>query len=64
MVLLGFFAQWHINLRGLFNAKANLVEQWKYYLTHSYRDKGINSFHKGITPKVNIIAWLEFELAY
>ena len=28
------------------------------------RDKGIHIFPKSISPKVNIIAWLEFELAY
>ena len=27
-------------------------------------DKGIHIFPKGICPKVNIIAWLEFKLAY
>ena len=31
---LGFFVQWHINLCGLFNDKAILVEeQYSYYLT-------------------------------
>ena len=26
-------------------------------------DKGINAFPTGICPKVNMIAWVEFELA-
>ena len=41
----------------LFNAKAILLEEqsW-YYLTHSWEDKGVHSFPKGICPKVNVIA--------
>ena len=27
-------------------------------------DKGVHAFPKGINPKVNVIAQLEFELAY
>ena len=27
-------------------------------------DKGVHTFPKGISPKVNIIVWLEFELFY
>ena len=46
-----------------FNAKAILlVEQSWYYLTHSW--EGVHTFPKGICPKVNVIARLEFELAY
>ena len=43
---LGFSVWWHINLRGLFNAKAILVEekQW-YYSTHSW----------GSTVRMNIV---------
>ena len=49
----------------LFNAKAILLEeQWRYYLTHSWEDKGVHTFPKGICPKVNVIARLEHELAY
>ena len=53
------------NLFRLFNAKAILPEEqlW-YYLTHSWEDKGVHTFPKGIFPKVNVIAWLEYELAY
>ena len=40
-----------------------LDEQW-YYFTHSWEDKGVHSFPKGICPKVNVIARLELELAY
>ena len=36
----------------------------KYYLTHSWEDKGVHTFPKGICPKLNVIARLEYELAY
>ena len=32
--------------------------------THSWEDKGVRTFPKGICPKVIVIARLEFELAY
>ena len=49
----------------LFNAKAILPEEQQgYYLTHSWEDKGVHTFPKGICPKVNVIALLEYELAY
>ena len=35
-----------------------------YYLTDSWEDKEVHTFPKGICPKVNVIARLEFELAY
>ena len=49
----------------LFNAKAIILEEeeW-YYLTHSWEDKGVHTFPKGICSKVNVIARLEFELAF
>ena len=47
----------------LFNAKAILLEE-QCYLTHSWEDKGVHTFPKGICPKVNVIARLEYELAY
>ena len=53
--------QWHINLCRLFKSKAILLD---YYLTHSWEDKGVYIFPKGICPKVNMIAQLEFEYAY
>ena len=34
------------------------------YLTHSWEDKGVHTFPMGICPKVNVIARLEYELAY
>ena len=34
------------------------------YLTLSWEDKGVHTFPKGIRAKVNVIALLEFELAY
>ena len=41
----------------------SLEEQ--YYLTHSWEDKGGgHTFPKSICPKVNVIARLEYELAY
>ena len=54
-----------MNFRRLFNAKATLLEEqlW-YYLTHSWEDKEVHTFPEGIYPKVNVIALLEFELAY
>ena len=59
-----FFVKWYINLCRLFSAKAILLkEQLWYYLTHIWEDKGIN-IPKGICPKVNVIARLEYELAY
>ena len=50
---------------GYLDAKAILLEEqlW-YYLTHSWEDKWAHSFPKAICPKVNVIAWLEFELAF
>ena len=36
----------------------------RYYLTHSWEDKGVHTFPKGICPKVNVIARLQCELAY
>ena len=50
-------------LFGLFNAKAILLEE-QSYLTHSWEDKGVHTFPKGICPKLNVIARLENELAY
>ena len=50
-------------LCGLFNAKAILLEEQQWcYSTHSWEDKGAHTFSKGIRLKVNVIAWMEFEL--
>ena len=51
----GFFTCWQINHRGLFNSQA-ILEKYQYNLNHSWGDKLIS-------PKVNTIARLEFELA-
>ena len=60
-----FLCFWHINCYWLFNAKVTfLEEQLWYYLTHSWEDKRVHTFSKGTCPKVNVIAQLEFELAY
>ena len=49
----------------LFNAKAILLEeQFWYYLTLSWEDKGVHTFPKGICPKMNVLARQEYELAY
>ncbi len=53
---------WHINHCRLFNAKAILLfleEQWWCYLTHSWEDKGVHTFPKGICLKVNIILFTQ-----
>ena len=41
-----------------------LEEQQCFYLTHSWVDKRVHTFPKGICQKMNVIARLEFELAY
>ena len=52
-------------LNELFNAKAILLGKRQcYYLTHSWDDEGVYTFPKGICSKVNVIARLEFELAF
>ena len=61
----GFFVEWHINVCRLFNAKAIHLEELQWcYLTHSWEDKRVHTFPKSICPKVNVIARLEYELAY
>ena len=60
-----FVIYWHIILLGLFNATSILLERQLWYiLTHSLEDMGVHTFLKTIYPKVNVIARLEFELAY
>ena len=49
----------------LFNAKATPIEkQQLYYWTHSWGDKVVHNFPKGISPKVDVIARMWPELAY
>ena len=50
---------------GLFNGKTILVkeQQW-YYLTPSWGIRKLNIFSKGISLKVNVVAWIEFELTH
>ena len=38
-----------------------MENQQCYYLTYSQKDRWFHAFSKGISPKVNVIAWLEFE---
>ena len=57
--LVSFFFNFH----GLYNTEAILVkEQLWYYLTYSWRDKGVHAFPKGL--KVTVTPQLEFELTY
>ena len=63
--LVGFFVKWYINICRLFNAKVILLEEQLWcYLTHSWKDKGVHTFPKGICPKVTVRARVEYELAY
>ena len=49
----------------LYNAKSILVEkQLWYYLTFIWSRKEVDTFHKSISSKVNIIMWMEIELSY
>ena len=41
-----------------------MEEQKWCYLTHSWKDKRVHTFPKGISPKVNVITQLEIELIY
>ena len=62
-----FFVWWHINFLDSFNAQTiPLEKQRRYYLylTHNWEDKSVDTFPKGICPKVKIIVRLEFKLAY
>ena len=57
LVWFSLFVLWHINLCRLSNAKAILLEKQKwYYLTHSWEDKGVHAFPKGICFKLNVAA--------
>ena len=58
----GFFFLKAYQPQGLLNAKDTLIEeQWWDYATHGWVDKRVYSFSKGISPKVNVKVWLEFE---
>ena len=64
MIWLVFSFQWHINFRGLFDAKIILAErQHEYYLIHRLEIGRLIPFSRGISPKVNAKMWLQFELA-
>ena len=52
LVWLGFFVYWHINLRGLFSVKANLLEQQRNYLTHTWVGNEIHT-----SPKIIVQKW-------
>ena len=59
-----------VSLVSLFNGISTFVGYLmpmpfsKNYFTNSWADKEVHTFPKGICPKVNVIARLEFELAY
>ena len=61
----GFFVQWRINFPGLLNVKAIEVEEQLCYSIYRWvGDKNVLLFPKGISPKVNVIVLLYFQLAY
>ena len=46
------------------NTKGILVEEQKWYpFTHSWGDKGVQTFPNSIRPKLNILVQLEIEIA-
>ena len=61
-----FFIHLHINARGLFNAKAIFSEKKSCGIICSMAReiKMFILFPKGMSPKMNALAWPEFELAY
>ena len=55
-----FFILRNINLQGLFIAKGILVKEQQWFnLTHSWENKRVHTFSRGISSKVNAVAWLE-----
>ena len=48
---------------GYLKPKPSLQRTVMDYLTYIWRDKDVHTFSKGICPKVNVIAWLEFKIA-
>ena len=61
-----FFVQMHVNLRGLFDTKSHLCRRTAVILLDQClrRTKGVITFAKRFSAKLNLIAWLEFQLAY
>ena len=65
LIWFGSFFYRHIKFRGLFNVKTIRVEeQLGYYSTHSSRDNWAHAFSTDISPKVNTIVQLDFELDF
>ena len=59
------FVECHINFHGLFNVKAILEKRGEVVLSNlELEDKWVHFFPKDISPKVKVMAWLEFELTY
>ena len=46
------------------NIPNTLSDKNWYYLIHSWRDKEVHTFPKGINPKINIIVWLDYQLIF
>ena len=44
--------------------KTSMEEQLWNYLADSWGDEEVHAFFQGVSPKVNIVARLEFELDY
>ena len=57
--LMSYLPSWNIQAKVI-----RLEEQSWYYLTYSWRNRGVHAFPKSIGPKVSEIAWLEFELTH
>ena len=64
LVWFGFFVEWHIILRGLFDAQTILVEQLWYYSCEWVGDKGVHTIPADINLNVNLIAQRKFEPTY
>ena len=58
------FVQDLVWFRCLMAYRPSLILMPKHYLTHSWEDERVHAFRRGICPKVNITAQIEFELAY
>ena len=64
---IGFFTNGTSTRKGLLNTKAILKEEkYWYYLNHSWVgvDQEVQPYSKGSSPKVNLVARLEFELVF
>ena len=58
VVWFDFLVQLHINLRGVFNGKAILVEKQQWFYVTYIKGIGVHDFPKGISLRVKLIARL------